>query len=349
MKFFNIDVESQIIEMNINYETGSIDLKIANTKDIEREDDDNWLSEILYQNATTFGTVSQNKDKWNNISNVQNDVTELLNEKWDSAKREIVGGVNESVTINNQGITITDSNDTQRFIRMTNSVIGLTGDGGNTFRTAITPDGVYAERLIGRIIAGTNLIIENESGNYTIDDSGFTMNASNNDIYIDPSYGFEISRSGVSQFYTDTNGDITARGLRIIDSNGNSIIDASSSSLDLDNLVTINGNLTAANIDATNLEVDSANILGKLVADQIDTTGLVAEGIAVSEGDASIQTTIANKSGDDLPAITFFNDSAGYSISMIYSNIGLEIIGTNKLTLGGSEVATVDNLVAKFG
>ncbi len=45
----------------------------------------------------------------------------------------------------------------------------------------ISPDGVYAEELIGRIIAGTKLTIENESGTYTMDGNGFT-NVGNSDL-----------------------------------------------------------------------------------------------------------------------------------------------------------------------
>ncbi len=276
-EFFNIDVESQIIEMNINYETGSIDLVIANTKDIDREGDDDWFSTILYQNATTFGAVQQGKHKWDNINSVENDVTNLLDEKQEYVRREIVSGVNESVTINNQGITVKDSNDSQRFLRMTNSVIGMTQDGGNTFSLAIDPTGVYAERLIGRIIAGTKLTIENESGTYTMDDSGFTNvgNSGLNRVLINSADGIKIQKdnSGVweDKFYADTNGVINGRGLIIRDENNNAIIDASSSSLNLNNVVNINGNLTASNIDATNLHVDAANIDGMVTAGRLRT------------------------------------------------------------------------------
>lgn len=355
-----IDVESQIIEMSINHETGSVDLVIANTKNINR-DDDEWLSKLLYQNATTYGSVIQNQHKWNDIDKVKNDVTELMKSKQSAAKREIVAGVNESVTINNQGITITDSNDPLRFIRQTNSVIGLTGDGGNTFRTAITPDGITAEEVIGRLIAGVNLTIENDSGDYTIDNDGFNITASNNRVSLNAIDGITISKnvngSWIDKFYTDINGVINGEGLIIRDDNGNILINADTGVFNLDNMI-VNGTLSADNIDATNLSVYAANIMGQLTASQINTTGLTAEKLDVSTTNAAIDIPTASMSYNgsiiDIPFLQFTQDT-NHAMFMLKPT-GFEVsfptefnFTNSPVKIQGVQVATMGDLVYKFG
>jgi hypothetical protein len=55
---------------------------------------------------------------------------------------------------------------------MQSGVIALSKDGGETWKTAIKPDGIVAERLIGQIIAGQNLMITNSAGTFTLDNTG---------------------------------------------------------------------------------------------------------------------------------------------------------------------------------
>ena len=60
----------------------------------------------------------------------------------------INAGVNESVSINRRGITVSDSSDPQVYCP-THGALGLTVDGGNTYKQAITPDGIIGERIMG--------------------------------------------------------------------------------------------------------------------------------------------------------------------------------------------------------
>lgn len=350
-EFFGIDVESQIIEMDINYHTGSISLVIANTKDIERNDDD-WLSKLLYQSATTYGTISQNKNKWDNISSVENKVAELMKDQWNSTKREIVSGVNESVTINNQGITIEDSHDANRFIRMTNSVIGLTGDGGNTFRTAITPTGIIAEEVFGKLIAGLNLTIVNNSGTYVMDDSGFNITASNNKVSLNAIDGITISKYDsvnavwVDKLYTDTNGniianDLTAKRIIINDGSGNVLIDANTKKIDFSNFSTVAGKITATNIDSTNLHVNSANIDGMITSDRsrtVNSSGVVYTDVYKEQVDTNNDGIL-----EDIGGLVVINDVNGNR----NVKIGAESANPNGGNRGGTIILYDDGLANK--
>lgn len=169
----NINVQAQIIEMNFDYEDGNISITISNTKDIN--DDLNQYLKMLYKSVSSSAVVDMNKYKWNNTVATVDDVTQILNNVWDTAKRAIEGGVNNSVTIDRRGITIKDPADPNRFIRMTNGVIGFTNDGGNTFKTVLDASGVYAERLIGKILLGNNLIISDDTGTFNISGNLLTV------------------------------------------------------------------------------------------------------------------------------------------------------------------------------
>jgi hypothetical protein len=208
---FGIDVETQLIELEIDHDGLDINVTFANTKDIERDDDK--LAKLLYGSISTGNRVNMNKYKWDQVNNVKTSVDDILNNKWESAKREITAGVNETVTINERGITIADSEDPNRIVRMTNSVIGLTRDGGNTFKTAISPDGVYAEQLVGKIVITENLYIENESGSYTFNGDGFTITSTDEKkrVLLDVDSGLKfqtkVGATYVDKLYYDTNDD----------------------------------------------------------------------------------------------------------------------------------------------
>lgn len=170
----NINIATKIIEIDFDFENAEISLIIANTKDIK--DDDNEFLKDFYSVISTSSTVDMNKFKWQAAFDKTNEVATILSNKWDSAKREIVSGVNNSVTINDRGITISNSDNPLKYIRMTNGVIGLTQDGGNSFGVAIDSQGVYAQRLIGQIIAGNQLdIITNSNGSFSVDGNGVTI------------------------------------------------------------------------------------------------------------------------------------------------------------------------------
>ncbi|ERM91917.1 hypothetical protein O163_08185 [Caldanaerobacter subterraneus subsp. yonseiensis KB-1] len=174
---FGINVKAKIVEIDFDYENANINITIANTKEIE-SDEEKFLK-MLYKSVSSSAIVDMNKYKWNNTVATVDDVTQILNNVWDTAKRAIEGGVNNSVTIDRRGITIKDPTDPNRFIRMTNGVIGFTNDGGNTFKTVLDASGVYAERLIGKILLGNNLIISDDTGTFNISGNLLTVKDDN--------------------------------------------------------------------------------------------------------------------------------------------------------------------------
>lgn len=218
---FGIDVESQIIEMNINHDNNSINVTIANTVDIEK--DEEKLSKILYDSISVKSTVDMSKYKWDQVNNVKTSIDEILEGKWNPATNGINAGVNNTVTIDRRGITITSSDDPNKFVRMTNGVIGFTNDGGNTFKLALDTTGVYAEHLVGQITITEHLYIENVSGKYRFDQYGMTIDGGSINIIgglpanqLDPSFKdslVELNKDYTNGIRIDTvNGLVVTRG-----------------------------------------------------------------------------------------------------------------------------------------
>jgi len=252
---FNINVKARILEMNFEYDAANVDLLISNVVSAT-DDADIKLKNLLQQGASTSTTVNMNKFKWDGIEKTSNDVDVLLNSVWDAAARAISSGVNNSVDIGRRGITITDSADPLKGIRMVNGAIGISVDGFNTFATAMTGTGVIADRLLGRILISNNLYMENDSGKFsftndgaTLTDASLTINHSTlpSRILMNATDGIKIQKdvtgTWTDRFSIDVDGDILFAGKLqgatgvfsgdVAIGTGNSIFKASSSGIQL--------------------------------------------------------------------------------------------------------------------
>jgi phage minor structural protein len=167
---FNVNIKAMVTE--IHYNDGNLSLTITNIQNLNNEDN---LLKMLYSSYSTSTSVDMSKYKWNNASNEVKNINNILNNDWDAAQRRIIAGANESVEVSRRGIIIKNPNFPDEMLIAQAGVLALSKDGGKTWQTAITPDGVVAERLIGKILSGQNLIIENESGKYTLDANGLTI------------------------------------------------------------------------------------------------------------------------------------------------------------------------------
>lgn len=284
----NETVEAQLIEMNINFDDKSIDLTIANFSTEESLEE--RLTKMLYKNDVATATINMNKSIWDDISQVGQSVNNMLTERWQSALHEITAGTNESVVLNNRGITITDPTDPNRFLRMTNSVIAMSKNGGQTVSLAITPDGVAAEVLTGRILIGQELFMENESGSFLFNNNGLSVKNTafkvvsdttasiSNGIEITPEQGIVVTKSDnkVRTTLNATNGIVveTKKGTNWNKEfyydvlNERLIVDGEINARELkingQNVLTSGKLIKAEFIEAENLKIKSINIEGNI-------------------------------------------------------------------------------------
>lgn len=172
----NIEYMAKIIQITYNLSEDEVSLVVANTTDFLDKTDK--LVQLLYSNSSATSLIENNKYKWDKINSVEKEVNAILTQEWDANKNKIIAGVNNTVEIGNRGILIANPDIPLEMVIMQAGIIALTKDGGETWKTAIKPDGIVAERLIGQIIAGQELIITNSSGSFTFDANGVQIDAS---------------------------------------------------------------------------------------------------------------------------------------------------------------------------
>ena len=158
----NIDVFVQILGLNYNISESTITLELANERD-NGEASDDFLKE-LYGSMQSSTTVNMDRYKWDMAEDARDGVSKILNNAWDAAKQQIEGGHSQSVTISERGLIIRSTESPHKLLIAQNGILGLSRDGGNTWKTAITPEGIVAERLTGRVIMSNRLFIEDEDG-----------------------------------------------------------------------------------------------------------------------------------------------------------------------------------------
>src|SRR5690606_27895482 len=148
----NIEYMAKIIELNYDFGNEEVSVVIANTTDLL--DDMEKLQQILYGSSNATSLVENNKYKWDKINAVEKEVNAIITQEWDANKQKIIAGVNNSIEVGNRGIIIRNPDFPDEVVIMQSGIIALSKDGGETWKTAVKPDGIVAERLIGRIIAG---------------------------------------------------------------------------------------------------------------------------------------------------------------------------------------------------
>lgn len=171
-----IENMARIIQMDLDFESGSISVTIANTN--KTGDEMEQLKDLLSKSQSASTILDNSKYKWDKVGFVEDEIYKLLNQEWDANKRKLTAGVNNQIEVGNRGIIIKNPDFPNEVIIIQSGIIALSKDSGDTWKTAIKPDGIVAERLIGQIIAGQNLIITNGRNSFTFDNDGFRVKAS---------------------------------------------------------------------------------------------------------------------------------------------------------------------------
>lgn len=207
---FGIDILAKIISIKHVEDTNSLSIEIANAHDIKNGF--MTLKELFNRTVSSSTTLDMSKFKWDETTKNTHEISQILNDTWSAIDREIKAGVNESVDISRKGIVITDSIDPKRLLVMQHGVLGLSNDGGNTFKHAITPEGIIGERIIGKLLLGEKLIIGDSNGTFTINGNLLTIQDLNAKPrvklgeYIKGAYGLQIFDKTGNQTILDENG-----------------------------------------------------------------------------------------------------------------------------------------------
>ncbi len=248
-EIINLQVKAKIIEIEYDYESLDIRLTIANVRAIN--DDRQQFIDLWKNSISTSNSLLMNRFRWDGVETELGYVGNVIKQFWNDTKQEIDMAVNQNVIIDRRGITIIDPGDPLKFLRATNGVLALTNDGGNTFRSAITPDKIVAEELMGMIISGERVIVSDPDGilvingnkmtisnrdytevmklgliatgqprcNGSTDRFGMQLENSRNRITIDDCNGFTIDRKQGVNYVTmaqlDTDGILVLNGIKM--------------------------------------------------------------------------------------------------------------------------------------
>ena len=101
------------------------------------------------------------------------DVAKIIEDGLDLAAQKVRSRTeNNIIEIDEAGIFLIDVNDETQQLALINDLIAMTTDKWKTARVAISPEGIVAEELIGKIIIGEQLYLGNDTNSFKIDKDG---------------------------------------------------------------------------------------------------------------------------------------------------------------------------------
>lgn len=170
---FNIHVQAKIIQINYDYTGQSIKLTITDLKEV-LSNQEKFIREH-YSNISSSKKVDMSNAKWNDTIDKLGEVNDIINGEWEANLKRVVGGVNESITFDRRGLIARNPDFPNDILILQAGSLAISNDNSKTWKTAVNTRGVVAERIFGKLLAGVNLTIENDSGLYTINSDGFTI------------------------------------------------------------------------------------------------------------------------------------------------------------------------------
>lgn len=150
-----------VIDENVNFEAQVRIVKVETDYDINGD---------VTETKVTCGSLSssdQQKASSSTMTNVANGVKVIPNE-WlttqvQTATNDLLNARTQ-LSFTDQGIIAIDKSDSNKLVILNSAGIGVSTDGGKDFKTAITADGVVADRLYGDLIQGINFKTTATSG-----------------------------------------------------------------------------------------------------------------------------------------------------------------------------------------
>lgn len=187
--------------------------------------------------SSSYSGVTRQADKGSKASEV---VNSWKNNGLDVSNTKLICQAdNQTYSSDEHGVTfkkrdpLTDIEDTRQ-LKITNSTIAITDDNWETVKSAVgfyyyydTTEqklkevfGVNGETIVGKLLLGEKLKIQNDSGNMTFDDNGFSVANSKNAFTVNPNSNQLLSLSRIvngnssDMLYVDNDGVLHLIGRR---------------------------------------------------------------------------------------------------------------------------------------
>lgn len=150
-----------VIDENLNFSDKVRIIKVTSDYDI---------SGIRTQTEVECGSLSfaeQQKTSQSTLSNVAAGKIPVPNE-WLTSQVQLATNnllaARTELNFTDQGIIAVDKSDANKVVILNSAGLGVSTDGGKTFKSAITADGVVADRLYGNLIKGITFETSNSAG-----------------------------------------------------------------------------------------------------------------------------------------------------------------------------------------
>lgn len=191
-------IKPLVIEVEFEFEDWSKFSLIFSNR-FKRHDPCNTLKDMIDASYRSSRSIDASKHLYNQAASETSMATDFINSSLEAAKNTIIAAANQSIVINGNGINI--GGDGQYQMRLIDRMLAITDNNWQNARVAIglfeTPSngtyfGVNADVIAGKLIVGTEMIIDTANGHFRVDDSG---------VYID-SLKFYITHGGTTSTTT---------------------------------------------------------------------------------------------------------------------------------------------------
>lgn len=245
----NYTIQSYLLEINIDYENPT-DFSLVFSNKL-RKNNGSFIFSDLFSQAVNVGSKAGFKDSlWSDWSNNYKDrVSEYISSALDAAKNAVINSTDQEIVLNANGLRgrkLVDADNMtydQKEVWLTNTVLAFTRDNWQTASAALGNIqlngedfyGLVADSVVGRLLAGNELVIENinqdgETVNFSLNAQGCFLNNASfqlttdeniTKILLDPNIGIKVQSNvdkdgnivgWTDKFYVDSVGNIIFSG-----------------------------------------------------------------------------------------------------------------------------------------
>lgn len=213
-------VKSRVLNIHINFDNpNDFSMTFSNKNSL---DGFFALQDLQEQAKSTATSMSIGSTSWNTVKNNSNEVTMFITNALDASRNKIISSENQSVTFGEYGLQIKQYNSATggfdpKQIWMANGMIAFSNDSFQTVRMALgeielngqNVYGLVADAIVGRLIIGNYLQMQNDSATMTFNNNGLTVTNGVNTVKIDPTNSnvFQILRGSTQVLYFDSSGN----------------------------------------------------------------------------------------------------------------------------------------------
>lgn len=152
-KDIKFEYEVRLVGYVHNVDDYSLLLTFSNTNSVD--DATLYLRDLLENVSNTNATIDFNKYKWAKAANMESVIAQYVDDKLEESRQNILSAVGQKHLFDDSGLWLYalngDGTIKPEQIRAINNTIALTKNNWASVGTAITPDGIVAEQIYGKL------------------------------------------------------------------------------------------------------------------------------------------------------------------------------------------------------